>query len=425
MTRIDILWFIKMEDDSGLELSLGLSFGGSSNKSKGKSGISLDTKPNEGKSDFKSFLQAGIPKQDTGTGSQRNDPVENIFNDNSKASHDADVNNKRKISFDEINNQKKHNREFTCSDSTDKIPQTRTSHICIQDGATAESEDVAESEVGVGSSSEALSLQGQKRNNLYLENDFKLGNMSYGVSYPVQPVNNTVNGHMQNTTYTLPAMMQVTPSTNGERLGTQIVNTGNFKQAFGYSSVQIPMLDKDNSWNLTSHPQIFQSSFAGRSGSTVSLNSDKDNGGSKIPQGDGRHQITEEGSSSQPEDDVKGSTMIFKSKDVSDKSTDEVPTLEGSGIRPGFAMDIKFGGCGSYPNLPWVSTTGPGPNGRTISGVTYRYSGNEIRIVCACHGSHMTPDEFVRHATDDHTNPERSSGLPPSSNSNPATSAQS
>lgn len=117
--------------------------------------------------------------------------------------------------------------------------------------------------------------------------------------------------------------------------------------------------------------------------------------------------------------------MIFKSKDASDQSTDEVPTLEGSGIRPGISMDIKFGGCGSYPNLPWVSTTGPGPNGRTISGVTYRYSGNEIRIVCACHGSHMTPDEFVRHATDDHTNPERSSGLPPSSNDNPATSAQS
>lgn len=272
-----------MEDDSGLELSLGLSYGGSSNKSKGKSGISSDTKPNEGTSDFKSFLQGGIPKQDTGTRSQRNDPVGNFFNDNSKTSHDADVNNKRRISFDEINNQKKHNREFACSDSKDKIPQTRTSHICIEDGATAESEDVAESEVGVGSSSEALALQGQKRNNLYLENDFKLGNMSYGVSYPVQPVNNTVNAHMQNTAY--PAMMQVTPSMNGERLGPQIVNTGNIKQAFGYSSVQIPMLDKDNSWNPSSHPQIFQSSFAGRSGCTVSLNSDKDNGGSKIPQG--------------------------------------------------------------------------------------------------------------------------------------------
>ncbi|KAI5417269.1 5-hydroxytryptamine receptor 2A, variant 2 [Lathyrus oleraceus] len=36
----------------------------------------------------------------------------------------------------------------------------------------------------------------------------------------------------------------------------------------------------------------------------------------------------------------------------------------------GLAADVKFGGCGAYPNLPWVSTTNS--NRRTISGVTYR-----------------------------------------------------
>ena len=85
-----------------------------------------------------------------------------------------------------------------------------------------------------------------------------------------------------------------------------------------------------------------------------------------------------------------------------------------SAIKPGILAQVKFGGSGSCPNLPWVSTTGQ--DGRTISGVTYRYNANQIRIVCACHGTHMSTEEFVRHANDD--------PLPAFPN-NPATSAQS
>lgn len=94
-------------------------------------------------------------------------------------------------------------------------------------------------------------------------------------------------------------------------------------------------------------------------------------------------------------------------------------------IRPGIAAELKFGGSGSSPNLPWVSTTGPGPNGKTISGVTYRYSGTQIRIVCACHGSHMSPEEFVQHASEEQPSLNGgTAGLPSFSNSNPAASAQ-
>ncbi|KAL0345201.1 UNVERIFIED_CONTAM: Ninja-family protein [Sesamum radiatum] len=116
----------------------------------------------------------------------------------------------------------------------------------------------------------------------------------------------------------------------------------------------------------------------------------------------GKQQVAEEGSSSHTEGDLKGSNAIHHGKDASDQpraeSTPSVPA-----IRPGIAADLKFGGCGSYPNLPWVSTTGPGPNGKTISGVTYRYSPTQIRIVCACHGSHMSPEEFVRHAGEENS----------------------
>ncbi|THU46571.1 hypothetical protein C4D60_Mb09t06340 [Musa balbisiana] len=50
-------------------------------------------------------------------------------------------------------------------------------------------------------------------------------------------------------------------------------------------------------------------------------------------------------------------------------------------------------------NMPFVSTRGDGPNGRRIEGLLYRYKkGEDVRIVCVCHGSFLTPAEFVKHA---------------------------
>ncbi|KAL4378538.1 hypothetical protein GQ457_02G010980 [Hibiscus cannabinus] len=50
-------------------------------------------------------------------------------------------------------------------------------------------------------------------------------------------------------------------------------------------------------------------------------------------------------------------------------------------------------------DMPCVSTTGDGPNGKKIEGFLYRYrKGEEVRIVCVCHGSFLSPAEFVKHA---------------------------
>ncbi|XWS32970.1 hypothetical protein CRYUN_Cryun22dG0036900 [Craigia yunnanensis] len=50
-------------------------------------------------------------------------------------------------------------------------------------------------------------------------------------------------------------------------------------------------------------------------------------------------------------------------------------------------------------DMPCVSTTGDGPNGKRIEGLLYRYrKGEEVRIVCVCHGSFLSPAEFVKHA---------------------------
>ncbi|XP_077212278.1 putative interactor of JAZ [Tasmannia lanceolata] len=132
-------------------------------------------------------------------------------------------------------------------------------------------------------------------------------------------------------------------------------------------------------------------------------------------------------SSSHVEDEAKGNNnVIFMPKEISDQQpVVEGFTHEGSAIRSGIASSLKFGGCGSYPDLPWVSATGPGPNGRTISGVTYKYGKNQIRVVCACHGSHMSSEEFIQHANSDAPNPENNTGLASFPGSNPATSTQS
>lgn len=48
--------------------------------------------------------------------------------------------------------------------------------------------------------------------------------------------------------------------------------------------------------------------------------------------------------------------------------------------------------------MPTVTTTGDGPNGKRIEGFLYKYRSGEVCIVCVCHGSFLTPKEFVMHA---------------------------
>ncbi|KAK8679314.1 hypothetical protein V6N13_144770 [Hibiscus sabdariffa] len=476
-----------MEDDNGLELSLGLSCGASSAKSKGKLSGSSDTRTEEGDrgikivDNFKNFLQAGIEKQDPSVGSQRSDPVkplENFFNDLSKSnSHaEASVNlngrglwgtnsnrsadieedkrsesgSKRKTLFNEINNPKKLERE---AHHTDLHEKPKASHISItEDGSTAENEDVAESEVE-GSTSRLVSQHddGSKRfigvsSSPDVPKEVKLGNLTYGNPFSLSTKDSNSAGIPSSSGHKLPGMMQMMPTGNSERSGTQLMNPGNLPAMFGYLPVQLPLLDKDNPWGMVSHPSQIQPSYAGRS----PPNADKHSDGLKISQasmptiprnsseaaqydgrtfervkGEGKPHGTEEGSSTHAEEDVKGSSMNLRANASSDRPTAEGLTLDFSAIKPGIAADLKFGGSGSYPNLPWVSTTGTGPHGRTISGVTYRFSTNQIKIVCACHGTHMSPEEFVRHASEECTNPDNNNGLLTFPGINPAASSQS
>ncbi|CAF2082956.1 unnamed protein product [Brassica napus] len=67
--------------------------------------------------------------------------------------------------------------------------------------------------------------------------------------------------------------------------------------------------------------------------------------------------------------------------------------------------DGKGKGKGTVPtstglfDMPCVFTKGDGPNGRRVDGILYKYGkvGEEVRIMCICHGSFLTPAEFVKH----------------------------
>ncbi|XP_027914209.1 ninja-family protein AFP3-like [Vigna unguiculata] len=56
-------------------------------------------------------------------------------------------------------------------------------------------------------------------------------------------------------------------------------------------------------------------------------------------------------------------------------------------------------GRNSMEDMPCVFTKGDGPNGRRIEGILYKYGkGEEVRIMCVCHGNFLSPAEFVKHA---------------------------
>uniref|UniRef100_A0A5B6YI48 Ninja-family protein n=1 Tax=Davidia involucrata TaxID=16924 RepID=A0A5B6YI48_DAVIN len=56
-------------------------------------------------------------------------------------------------------------------------------------------------------------------------------------------------------------------------------------------------------------------------------------------------------------------------------------------------------GANAMEDMPCVFTKGDGPNGRRIEGILYKYGkGEEVRIMCVCHGKFLSPAEFVKHA---------------------------
>ncbi|KAI7736865.1 hypothetical protein M8C21_014406 [Ambrosia artemisiifolia] len=394
-----------MEDDKGLDLSLSLPCGRPSAAAKGKAAIGSEVRVEEADNrgsklidDFKNFLDGTSHKEESTVVShqriQQSKPAEIIVYDHSKGPSDTETGNKRKNMFDETNNQKRHERDNYLATLHSK---PRSTHISLttDDGSTGDNEDVADSEAGDvsrrslegrASESTGIDLQSQRAFSISSDKEFKVGHVvSHGLAFPGQSANVT----------NLPYSLSVKEA-NSVPGSQQPVIPANLQLMFGYTPVQVATVT------------------AGATPVNAPKPYDRAKGDSK--------NANEEGPSMRTEFDMKVTN-------VTDQSKPEGYPPEYSAIKPGIVAELKFGGSGSSPNLPWVSTTGPGPNGKTISGVTYKYSGTEIRIVCACHGSHMSPGEFVQHATEEQPilNSGRAgagAGLLSFSNSNPAASAQ-
>ncbi|KAI5662790.1 hypothetical protein M9H77_22113 [Catharanthus roseus] len=452
-----------MEDENRLDLSLGLPCGGNTTASKGKISSTSDSRSDINDRDskvineFKQFLDGGTTQIGAGMVSLRK--PENFFNlsnnpvdiDTSKNLSSGafwkasdrpaevredrpDVREKRKSLFPEASQSKKHEKETDPLDLPDK---SRASHISMNtdDGSTAENEDVADSEAEASTSrhrlqqedvakryignsslpevnkdyhgishSNVLELSGQKRFTISSEKEFKHGNLPHGVQF-----------------------------------ANQSVNIINMSRPLSIADSNTNAVDKENPRMVVSHHQQIHPSYISRGPPNLDKHSDDlkiiqgmPSKSSEPKQHDGKvvdytpvngKQLAE-GGTSRTEDDKKGSNAIFRAKDATETTRTEGLPSEYPTIKPGIAAELKFGGSGSYPNLPWVSTTGSGPNGRTISGVTYRFSPTQIKIVCACHGIHMSPEEFVRHASEEQTNQDTGAGLASVPNTNPAASAQ-
>ncbi|GAA0174694.1 hypothetical protein LIER_28029 [Lithospermum erythrorhizon] len=399
----------------------------------------------------------------------------------------AGVGDKRKNFFGEVSQPKKLESEAHHSNLQDKTRVSHIS-ITTEEGSTADNEDVADSEA-VGSSSrlahyddgtkkrsgsagpsemhkevhrisdsntKSVEVSGQRMFTISADKEVKFRGISnvqsfptqtgsmMNLSYSVPEKDKNTAGTSSTSNYQLPGSMHPMAVSHNERAGSQPVIPANMPLMFGYSTVQLPTLDNDNFLAGASIQQQFHTSYGGKG----QIGSDKHNDVMKIAQastpvishksespqfdarggdnarGNGKQNISVEGSISRMEDDAKGNKMILPSTPSDQPRPDSIPS-EYPDIRPGLAADIKFGGSGSCPNLPWVSTTGPGPNGKTISGVTYRFSPTQIKIVCACHGSHMSPEEFIRHASEGQTHPDAGTSTSTVPSSNPAASAQS
>ncbi|KAK9715381.1 hypothetical protein RND81_06G161400 [Saponaria officinalis] len=420
-----------MENDKGLELSLGLTCGLTPSASNERSGNSVDDKTDDADertskilNDFRNFLNAGAPQS-----FPRTDPVippENFFNHIQRPASAGDDSTsgagtsaiKRKSTFDDMKDSKKQETESRSSNLQDK-DNNNNSHISIttDEGSTGDNEDVAESEADESTSrmvshhddgsrtpgGSASSSQDPVGVNLSATQTFVASNVPYSINVKESRLTSAPNSS------TYPLSMHSIPPTNGNHPIPSVSAT-----TFARSATQIP--DKGNHPQGIARTPPLHSPYAGRSMPTsVSMLNNPIS--SEPAQPDvcrgTQTQVGEEGSSSQSQGDAAAHTGARPSSFPS-----EYPA-----IRPGIAADVKFGGSGSFPNLPWVSTTGSGPNGKTICGVTYKFNATQIKIVCACHGMHLSPEEFVRHATDDQHSAVTATGLASLRSSSPATSS--
>ncbi|KAK4417589.1 Ninja-family protein AFP3 [Sesamum alatum] len=135
------------------------------------------------------------------------------------------------------------------------------------------------------------------------------------------------------------------------------------------SGISIRFDDRNGNGNGMSSPQGSIGSQGSGSSATSDLLSNQTEAGSKqnaeVPPSSVQEQGEQESAVGAPDRDVKRANTLIKN---------------------------------AMLDMPYVTTKEDGPNGHKIEGFLYRYrKGEEVRIVCVCHGMFLSPAEFVKH----------------------------
>ncbi|KAL3531083.1 hypothetical protein ACH5RR_010405 [Cinchona calisaya] len=170
-------------------------------------------------------------------------------------------------------------------------------------------------------------------------------------------------------------------STSGK--GGSISDTGSHSSCLQANDRQLRVSESSDALNQPESNDSLNKREASKD-TVRAENSPKKMSSSKEPQ----YSTVDAAGTSEPE--IKSNAATSKLKD-----TTSSPLKQSSEV-----MEIQTQNLGmpSLPQMPCVSTTGNGPNGKTITGFLYRYTKTEISIVCVCHGSSFSPAEFVEHA---------------------------
>lgn len=116
--------------------------------------------------------------------------------------------------------------------------------------------------------------------------------------------------------------------------------------------------------------------------------------------GDTRSPASNQSLQERSSQDAVGSSGGPKTNENLTRTTSRTEVMENASKRSYQTQNIgKEIGTNSVEDMPCVFTKGDGPNGRRIEGILYKYGkGEEVRIMCVCHGNFLSPAEFVKHA---------------------------
>ncbi|XP_010486270.1 PREDICTED: ninja-family protein AFP3-like [Camelina sativa] len=167
------------------------------------------------------------------------------------------------------------------------------------------------------------------------------------------------------------------------------------KMGYGYGSSQLKEISKDvmiGSPICSSSDVSDPSSSSRQEGGSCDFGAQSDQTEPVRPPVNNMQSRTEETVHS-----TDGSKDAVVVETTQEWSNSETKSNTGKPPKP-YANSNGDGSMLPFAQMPCVTSTGNGPDGKTVNGFLCRYSKSEISIICVCHGTSFSPAEFIVHA---------------------------